>query len=291
MGHWFRCYAFDVIGEITYSERFGFLDAGQDIAGTLSALQKNMVFSTLGGVYASWYPWAYWIMERIAPNSGPAGRTYIMGFVMELIRKRKQQQSAEETEKAQFEQREDAPMDFLSKMMRARQQDPNKVSDYHIFMMGLSNVGAGSDTTAISLSAILYYLLKNPATMQKLREEIGQFEEQGKLGKDKVRFKEAQDMPYFQAVMKEALRLHSATGLPLWRVVEGGAEISGRFFPAGTVVGVNTWVAHYNEDVYGKDAKEFRPERWIEGGKEDGGRLKEMDAYYMPVNILIFRFQ
>lgn len=41
-------------------------------------------------------------------------------------------------------------------------------------------------------------------------------------------------MEYLQASIKEALRLHPATGLPLARVVpEGGATLSGTYFPAG----------------------------------------------------------
>lgn len=41
-------------------------------------------------------------------------------------------------------------------------------------------------------------------------------------------------MSYLQAVIKEALRMHPATGLPLERVVPaGGATISGYFFPEG----------------------------------------------------------
>ena len=92
-------------------------------------------------------------------------------------------------------------------------------------------------------------------------------------------------MPYLQAVIKEAMRLHPATGLPLWRVVpDGGAEISGQYFPAGAVIGLNTWVAHYNEDVFGADAKQFRPERWLEAEKEGGARIKQMDNYYLPVS-------
>lgn len=91
-------------------------------------------------------------------------------------------------------------------------------------------------------------------------------------------------MLYLQAVIKEALRMHPATGLLLWRVVpEGGAELCGKFFPAGTAVGLNTWCAHYNEDVFGVDARLFRPERWIEAEKEGGEKLRKMDAYYMPV--------
>lgn len=113
-------------------------------------------------------------------------------------------------------------------------------------MIGLSNIIAGSDTTAISLSAILYYLLKYPNTMIKLREEIQKHEEEGRCSNPVITFKESQDMPYLQAVMKEAMRLHGAVGLPLWRVVpEGGTEIAGKYFPAGTVVGLNPWVVSH----------------------------------------------
>lgn len=46
----------------------------------------------------------------------------------------------------------------------------------------------------------------------------------------------------------------------------GGTSIAGRYIPAGKVVGVNAWVAHRNHEVYGEDADDFRPERWL---KED----------------------
>src|SRR5438105_5416278 len=36
--------------------------------------------------------------------------------------------------------------------------------------------GAGSDTTAISLRAMLYYMCKNPSTMRKLQKEIEEME-------------------------------------------------------------------------------------------------------------------
>ena len=139
------------------------------------------------------------------------------------------------------------------------------------------------------MSAVLYYLLKYPKTLESLRREIAEYEAQGKLDKVHVpTFSVTNEMPYFQAVIKEAMRLHPATGLPLWRVVpEGGATIAGRYFPAGEVVGVNTWVAHYNEDIFGADASSFRPERWLEAAKHGGDHLKNMDAYYFPVCILL----
>jgi len=157
MGHWFQCYAFDVIGDITYGERFRFLDAGEDIAGTMAALQKSMVFSTLAGIYASWCPWVYYLMERLASSSGPAGRTYLMNFVMANIRKRREQQAGGDKEKFKIEQKEDSPRDFLSKILQARQDDPEKVSEWHVSMMGLSNIIAGSDTVRTSKSSTCGY--------------------------------------------------------------------------------------------------------------------------------------
>lgn len=35
-----------------------------------------------------------------------------------------------------------------------------------------SSVGAGSDTTAISLSAVFHFIYSNPEALQKLREEL-----------------------------------------------------------------------------------------------------------------------
>jgi len=85
-------------------------------------------------------------------------------------------------------------------------------------------------------------------------------------------------MPYLQAVLKEALRCHPATGLPLGRVVPaGGAVIADRFFPEGTIVGVNSWVAHANAAVFGADAARFRPERWLESDDQ----AVKMERYFM----------
>ena len=94
-------------------------------------------------------------------------------------------------------------------------------------------MAAGSDTTAISLSATIYYLLKSLKTFEALRQEIDTHRGNGDKSQH-ITFKESQDMPYLQAVLKEALRMHPATGLPLERVVpDGGVELCGRFFPVG----------------------------------------------------------
>ncbi|CAG7959279.1 unnamed protein product [Penicillium salamii] len=272
IGYWFQCYAFDVIGNITFGERFGFLDEGRDINGAISALHKVIMHSTLIGVYPEWHPRLFGILSKFK-SSGAGGRAYFIKFVQEKLKLR---------DKVGVES-EGRTEDFVEKMMIARAKDPEKVTDYHLFIMGQSNVMAGSDTTAISLSAIMWHLLNYPETLRKLRDELDEFTSQGRCGASPS-FKETQEMPYFQAVMKETLRMHAATGLPMWRTVpEGGAEIHGRFMSEGTVVGINTWVAHYDESVF-PDARTFRPERWIEA-ESWPEKLKEMNQMYMPFGL------
>ncbi|KAH8812763.1 putative cytochrome P450 pisatin demethylase [Xylogone sp. PMI_703] len=286
MCHWFQCYAFDVIGEITYGSRFGFLDAGEDIENTMRALHGTMVYGTMVGIYPQFHAPIYYAMSRFK-STPVGGRAYLQDFVTNLIARRKSER--EDPAFADLKRTEEgatAPQTFLDKLLIAHEKDPQKVTAYHIFMMGMSNIIAGSDTTSISLSGTLYHLLRTPAAVQNLRDEINHAITTGNCSVPNVTFKESQNMPYLQAVMKEALRMHSATGLPLWRVVpEGGEQISGKFFPAGSVVGINTWCAHYNEDVFGTDAGVFRPERWIEAEKIGGDKLHEMNAYYMPFGL------
>ncbi|KAF5230027.1 hypothetical protein FANTH_14008 [Fusarium anthophilum] len=172
-----------------------------------------------------------------------------------------------------------ATQDLLSKFLAKNSSNPDAFTSFHIISGCLSNMVAGSDTTAISLSAILYYLVKYPRCMIKLREEVDSFTAKGELSYH-ITYKQSLQMPYLQAIIKEALRLYPATGLPLERVVpKGGATISGCIFPEGSVVGINIWVAHRDIEVFGHDADEFSPERWLQ---DDVDRVALMNRFWMP---------
>ncbi|WPA95603.1 uncharacterized protein RHO25_000205 [Cercospora beticola] len=169
--------------------------------------------------------------------------------------------------------------------MDAEEDPDKKMTKYNVFMIGISNIIAGSDTTAVSLSSVLWHLIANPHTLQRLRAELDQAIKDGKMTADRVSFKQSQELAYFQACIKEGLRLCAATGLPLWREVpkgSGGIELFGHYFPEGTELGINTWVAHYDEDIWGPDAAQFKPERWIDSSAE---KLKVMDSMFMPFGL------
>jgi cytochrome P450 len=232
MGHWFQCYAFDVIGLITYGSRLGFLDRGDDVAGVMQALDSHTAYSTLVSIYPGLHSMLFRIRNYMAGNKG-AGRAYVLSFTQDRIAEHKARPKTMDSAPDQGEKGAQKAEPFLSRFLAKYSSNPQTFEAPQIIGGCMQNMVAGSDTTAISLSATLYHLLRNPGCMGRLRREIDDFTAAGNLSKFPT-FKESQQMPYLQAVLKEALRIHPATGLPLERVVpDGGVTISGRFFPEG----------------------------------------------------------
>jgi cytochrome P450 len=55
---------------------------------------------------------------------------------------------------------------------------------------------------------------------------------------------------------------------------EGDTLPDGTFIPGGTAIGLCAFGIHRNKEVYGEDAKLFRPERWFEAKGEQLARMK-----------------
>ncbi|PBP28062.1 hypothetical protein BUE80_DR001008 [Diplocarpon rosae] len=231
--HWMQCYAFDVIGEITFANHSGFLDRGEDKDGVFQAIDARGFYSTFVGIFPWIHRWLYPVLSKTG------GHGYALTDPRNTGR--------------------EGPPDIMTKILLAHEANRERMTKMDLITMCQSNIGAGSDTTAITLSSILAA-------------------KEGRIS-DPVTFKEAQnELPYLQAVMKEALRIHSATGLPMQRIVPAeGRTIAGYFIPGGSSVGINSWVAHRNQSVYGRDAGVWRPERWLEIERQ--GRGGEVEKY------------
>ena len=278
MAWWLQCFAFDVIGEITYSKRFGFLDKGEDVDELAHNLHQGLVYSTLVGIFNEFHNFAFKVVKLFATNSSQ----YLQDYAQSQWDQRKLEMSkAEEHGCGSSEEDENGPKDFMTKFMEAHAKDPDHFTKLNVLSGVNSNINAGSDTTSITLSDLLYNLLVTPHALQKLRSEIGEWESEGMLSSP-VTFKEGQNMEYLQAVIKESFRLRPAVGMTLPRVVpEGGALIAGEIFPAGQVVGMNPYVAHHNTEVFGLDATVFRLERWLKT-HTDEETLAKMEHSWIP---------
>jgi cytochrome P450 len=146
--------------------------------------------------------------------------------------------------------------DFLGQFLAAKQRHPEEVNDSFVWCYAITNMVAGSDTVAIPLRSILYYVLSNTAIHSRLMAELTT-----NCDSLPVSWKTAQRLSYLDAAVKEALRIHPPVGLSLEKVVPAsGLHLEdGRYLGPGTLVSMNAWVLHRSETVFGPDTDSFEP--------------------------------
>jgi len=154
-------------------------------------------------------------------------------------------------------------IDLLSKLQEGKDDEGKPMGRGELTAEALTQLIAGSDTTSNSSCAITYHLAHNPRAQHKLQKELDDA-----LGVEDLTvstFEQVKRLTYLEAVINESLRIHSTSAIGLPRLVpEGGLTIQGKYFPPDTVLSVPSYTIHRDKAVWGEDADEFRPERWLE---------------------------
>jgi cytochrome P450 len=139
----------------------------------------------------------------------------------------------------------------------------------------LSVLFAAHDTTAALLTNLWFDLSKRPDIWTRLRDEIDTL--QGR----KPSYEELKNLKYLRAVLNESQRLRPVvpatarmaredTVLPLGGGHDGKSPI---LVPKGQIVGFAVYSMHQLKELYGEDAEEFRPERWLDTPDQRGLRM------------------
>ncbi|MCJ1433766.1 hypothetical protein MMC27_003131 [Xylographa pallens] len=155
--------------------------------------------------------------------------------------------------------------DIVSRILEVKKIHPEQVPDETVVGYIMTILLAGSDTVSITLRSIVYYLSKHPHVQKRLQDEIDNAELDYP-----VSWTKAQDLPYLDAIIKEALRVHPPTSILLERVVSpaGLTLPDGRVLKPGTIVSMNGWTINQNPEVFGHDARVFNPDRWLQHAHE-----------------------
>ncbi|KAJ3526444.1 hypothetical protein NM208_g11184 [Fusarium decemcellulare] len=250
MDDWVAYFAWDVAANISFGRHYGFMEQSRDVEGIMAE-------STAGLEYfapISQIPWLdEWLDKNPVWRIGP--RPLVNGFVYTVkILTEYQQQVASGAAKRK-------PVDLFIDRYNSLKDTVDYVDDNQVINWLMLNVLAGGDSTAGAMLSVAYHAVKNPVVYERLVTEL----KAAKLSLPVPQWKEISQLPYFDAVMRECMRISPAVGLMLEREVpKGGFELpDGRFIPANTKVGINPCVITRDMGVFGKDADTFRPERWL----------------------------
>lgn len=155
--------------------------------------------------------------------------------------------------------------DLLAKLSAGTDEKGDPMGKDELVSEALTQLIAGSDTIANTSTAIIYHICHHPDALRKLQAELD--DKLVTLDEDVPLADDVQTLPYLTAVINETLRIHSTSALGLPRIIPaGGITIHGKLFPEGTILSVPTYTIHRNKEIWGDDAEDFRPERWLKQG-------------------------
>ena len=155
------------------------------------------------------------------------------------------------------------PVDILSAILSDSEVP---FSDEQIEEHLLTFLAAGHETTASAMSWALLALCKYPEVQKKLRQELrAQLHASAwKIDSDApVSADQLADMPYLQAFCNEVLRLFPPIPATT-REAMVDTTLAGHPIPKGTPVVIAIWGTNAKTALWGSDAAQFRPERWLE---------------------------
>ncbi|KXH40984.1 hypothetical protein CNYM01_05460 [Colletotrichum nymphaeae SA-01] len=253
MAVWTNAFAFDVVGELGYGSQFGHLQEEKDVG----QLRKTIfdVFKLLSSV-GHLPRWLWLVTSRSAQmitGFFNADQPLVAFRNWSAMRVQKRLDNPEMTGRE----------DLLAHFCRMKDLEGKPASFVEILVEAMNLVGAGADTTSIGMRTCLFYLATNPEVLAKLREEIDNFYNINNL-KTPISYLETQKLPYLQAVIKEAIRLLPSIVFQLPRHTPPDFKVRGIKIPVNTTIGISPIAQNRDQEIWGSDANEFRPGRWLE---------------------------
>lgn len=144
-------------------------------------------------------------------------------------------------------------------------------SDENLVDQLMTFLAAGHETTATALTWAIYLLCKYPDVQTRLREEIR--ERLPSVDADTgVTSMDIDRMPYLNAVCSEVLRYYSPVPQTI-REAAYDTTILGQPVPKGTRVLLSPWAVNLDPKMWGSDASEFNPDRWMPDSNSSAAAL------------------
>ncbi|KAH7692019.1 Premnaspirodiene oxygenase protein [Dioscorea alata] len=187
-------------------------------------------------------------------------------IVEEHVERRRHGGAGEEKEEEDF-------VDLLLALKEEGGDGDFAITDADIKAIIMDMIGAGTDTSYVTLEWAMTELIKNPRTMKKAQDEVRKTSN----GKPTVSENDIPQMSYLQAVIKEVLRLHPAAPLLLPHETRQKVVIQGYEIPERTRVLINAWSIGRDPNSW-EDPEEFKPERFV-GSSMD---FKGLDFKFIP---------
>ncbi|KAH8705225.1 putative cytochrome P450 [Talaromyces proteolyticus] len=252
----FMALTMDIICHYAYGESYNYL-ADEDFR----ARWREAIVSALeNGILLRNFPWMlpllqnipYWVLQRVNPNAAA-----LMEW-SDLVKQKVDIMMKEHN-------RGNKASGTIFHTVLDSELPPEEKSAARLLEEGQSVVGAGSETTANTLTIITFYLSSNKTILRKLRTELES------LPAETPMLPQLEKLPYLTAVICEGLRLNVGVMSRSPRIAHEVIRYKEWSIPSGTPVSESTYFVLQDPEIF-PNPEEFIPERWIEA-QQSGFRL------------------
>ncbi|KAJ0557609.1 putative cytochrome P450 [Helianthus annuus] len=217
---------------------------------------EELVYESLeifGGLIGDSFPWAGRFIDYV---SGWNDRietcfTNLDAYIESII----------DDHKNQIAEVTDDEKDFVHALLELSSEDNtsgHRLTKEDVKALIMDILGAGVDTTIVTLVWAMSEIARSVRVMQKLQTEIRNHTGR----KPKVDILDITKMTYLKMVVKETLRLHAPVPLLIPHECMSHCQIGGYDVLPGTGALINAWGIGRDPSTWGENAAEFYPERF-----------------------------
>eukprot|EP01122_Echinamoeba_exundans_P001924 TRINITY_DN118_c0_g1_i2.p1 TRINITY_DN118_c0_g1~~TRINITY_DN118_c0_g1_i2.p1 ORF type:complete len:506 (-),score=72.73 TRINITY_DN118_c0_g1_i2:2018-3535(-) len=170
----------------------------------------------------------------------------------------------------------DEQIDLLSLLILNRDEQGVGLTDYEITQECLTFMFAGYDTSATTITWMLYHLASNPNVQDKVLREIDSV----LTDRPMPTLEDASRFPYIRDVMREALRLAPPTAV-VTRQAKHDTKLGDYFIPKGSALAMS-FLSVGRDPRYWDDPLVFKPERWSNVGVDDASSSSSVSPAKHP---------
>lgn len=254
MNDWASRATLDIIGAAGLGQDFGALqNPNTELNSTYRKIFAPSKAAQTLGFLSMFIP--HWIVQRLPIKRNDdmfEARQVIRSVSRDLIRQKKEA----------LEKDEKRNIDIISVALES-----GVFTDENIVDQMMTFIAAGHETTSSTMTWAIYELCKKPEIQTRLREEIHAHIQSLDESMDAAKLDK---LSYLHAVCNETLRHNAPVPLTL-RDTENDCTITGTFVPRGTKIILCPLAVNYSKELWGPDAAEFNPDRWMGSGRANTG--------------------
>ncbi|KAF7422267.1 cytochrome P450-dit2 [Pleurotus ostreatus] len=278
MSEWMSRIALETVGQAVLGYSFDPLDSRQSNPYTAAVKELIPTLFRLS-IVRQFVPW----LTRIGP---PAFRRKLVELVPhEAVQKVKNssdvmyttakgilESKRKKIPERRLETEGPSRQDIITELLKNNERLPEseQLSEEELIGQMTVLIFGAQDTTSSALSRVLYMLSVHPNWQDDLRGEI--LEALDTSDRDgRLRYEDVVKLPLLDAVLKETLRLFPPVPFVRRTAIQErtipfttqAGDTSSVTIPVGTTLFVGIAGANRMESVWGEDAKEWNPERWV----------------------------